>query len=133
VISLDHRVMDQVTTRRMRVVKYRGATHGTNEYPFLIDKNGISIWPVTSVQLEYRTSDERIPTGIERLDAMLAGPSYYRGSSILLSGMAGTGKTSVAATLTDATCCRGERCQFFSFEESPSQIIRNMSTIGLDL
>jgi len=133
VISLDHRVTDQVTTRRMRVVKYRGATHGTNEYPFLIDKDGISIWPVTSVQLEHQTSDERIHTGIERLDAMLGGPGYYRGSSILLSGMAGTGKTSVAATLADATCRRGERCQFFSFEESPGQIMRNMSTIGLDL
>jgi circadian clock protein KaiC len=133
VISLDHRVLDQATTRRIRVVKYRGATHGTNEYPFLIDRDGISIWPVTSVQLEHQTSDERIPTGIERLDAMLGGPGYYRGSSILLSGMAGTGKTSVAATLADATCRRGERCQFFSFEESPSQIMRNMNTIGLDL
>jgi circadian clock protein KaiC len=133
VIALDHRVLDQATTRRMRVVKYRGATHGANEYPFLIDKDGISIWPVTSVQLEHETSDERIPTGIERLDAMLGGPGYYRGSSILLSGMAGTGKTSVAATLADATCRRGERCQFFSFEESPAQIMRNMSTIGLDL
>jgi circadian clock protein KaiC len=133
VISLDHRVLDQGTTRRMRVVKYRGAIHGTNEYPFLIDKDGISIWPVTSVQLEHQTSDQRIPTGIERLDSMLGGPGYYRGSSILLSGMAGTGKTSVAATFADATCRGGERCQFFSFEESPGQIIRNMSTIGLDL
>jgi circadian clock protein KaiC len=133
VISLDHRVLDQSTTRRMRVVKYRGATHGTNEYPFLIDKDGISIWPVTSIQLEHQTSDQRIPTGIEQLDAMLGGPGYYRGSSILLSGMAGTGKTSVGATFADATCRRGERCQFFSFEESPGQIKRNMSTIGLDL
>ena len=133
VISLDHRVLDQFTSRRMRVVKYRGATHATNEYPFLIDKDGISIWPVTSVQLEHRTSNERISTGIERLDAMLGGPGYYRGSSILLSGMAGTGKTSVAATLADATCRRGERCQFFSFEESQGQVMRNMSTIGLDL
>jgi len=133
VISLDHRVLDQSTTRRLRVVKYRGAMHGTNEYPFLIDKDGISIWPVTSVQLEDSTSNERIPTGIERLDAMLGGPGYYRSSSILLSGMAGTGKTSVGATFADATCRRGERCQFFSFEESPSQIMRNMSSIGLDL
>jgi circadian clock protein KaiC len=125
--------LDQVTTRRIRVVKYRGATHGTNEYPFLIDKDGISIWPVTSVQLEHQTSNERISTGIERLDAMLGGSGYYRGSSILLSGMAGTGKTSVSATLADATCRRGERCQFFSFEESPGQIMRNMSSIGLDL
>jgi circadian clock protein KaiC len=133
VISLDHRVLDQATTRRMRVVKYRGAVHGTNEYPFLIDKDGISIWPVTSVQLESQTSNERIPTGIGRLDSMLGGLGYYRGSSILLSGMAGTGKTSVAATLADATCRRGERCHFFSFEESSGQIMRNMSTIGLDL
>ena len=133
VISLDHRVSDQVTTRRIRVVKYRGATHGTNEYPFLIDKDGISIWPVTSVQIEQKTSEDRVPTGIERLDAMLDGRGYYRGSSVLLSGMAGTGKTSMAATLADATCRRGERCQFFSFEEAPGQIIRNMSTIGLDL
>jgi len=133
VISLDHRVLDQSTTRRLRVVKYRGAMHGTNEYPFLIDKNGISIWPVTSVQLKDWTSKERIPTGIERLDAMLGGAGYFRGSSILLSGMAGTGKTSVGTTFADATCRRGERCQFFSFEESPSQIVRNMSSIGLDL
>jgi circadian clock protein KaiC len=133
VISLDHRVLDQVTTRRLRVVKYRGATHGTNEYPFLIDKDGISIWPVTAVQLEQHLSKERLSTGIERLDIMLGGRGYYRGSSILLSGMAGTGKTSVAATFADATCRRGERCQFFSFEESPGQIMRNMSSIGLDL
>jgi circadian clock protein KaiC len=133
VISLDHRVLDQATTRRLRVVKYRGTTHGTNEYPFLIDQDGISIWPVTSVQLEQQTSNDRISTGIKRLDAMLGGPGYYRGSSILLSGMAGTGKTSVAATFADATCRSGERCQFFSFEESEGQIMRNMSSIGIDL
>jgi circadian clock protein KaiC len=133
VISLDHRVVDQVTTRRIRVVKYRGTTHGTNEYPFLIEKDGISIWPITSVQLEHTASHERIPTGIERLDTMLSGKGFYRGSSILLSGTAGTGKTSVAATFADATCRRGERCLYFSFEESPSQIMRNMGTIGLNL
>ena len=133
VISLDHRVVDQVTTRRIRVVKYRGTTHGTNEYPFLIEKDGISIWPITTVQLEHTASHERIPTGIERLDTMLSGKGFYRGSSILLSGTAGTGKTSVAATFADATCRRGERCLYFSFEESPSQIMRNMGTIGLDL
>ena len=133
VISLDHRVLDQVTTRRIRVVKYRGTTHGTNEYPFLIDKDGLSIWPVTSVQFEQKATNDRIPTGIERLDAMLGGAGYHRGSSILLSGMAGTGKTSVSATFADATCRRGERCQFFSFEESAGQIMRNMSSIGLDL
>jgi circadian clock protein KaiC len=133
VISLDHRVVDQVTTRRIRVVKYRGTTHGTNEYPFLIEKDGISIWPITTVQLEHTASHERIPTGIERLDTMLSGKGFYRGSSILLSGTAGTGKTSVAATFAEATCRRGERCLYFSFEESPSQIMRNVGTIGLNL
>jgi circadian clock protein KaiC len=133
VISLDHRVVDQVTTRRIRIVKYRGTTHGTNEYPFLIEKDGISLWPITTVQVEHAASHERIPTGIERLDTMLGGKGFYRGSSILLSGTAGTGKTGVAATFADATCQRGERCLYFSFEESPSQIMRNTSTIGLDL
>jgi circadian clock protein KaiC len=133
VISLDHRVVDQVTTRRIRVVKYRGTTHGTNEYPFLIEKDGISIWPITSMQLEQTASHERIPTGIERLDTMLGGKGFYRGSSILLSGTAGTGKTSVATTFAEATCRRGERCLYVSFEESPSQIVRNMGTIGIDL
>jgi circadian clock protein KaiC len=133
VISLDHRVVDQVTTRRIRVVKYRGTTHGTNEYPFLIERDGISIWPITSVQLEYATSHERIPTGIERLDTMLGGKGFYRGSSILLSGTAGTGKTSVASTFAEAACRRGERCLFVSFEEAPGQIMRNMATIGIDL
>jgi circadian clock protein KaiC len=133
VISLDHRVVDQVTTRRIRVVKYRGTIHGTNEYPFLIEKNGISIWPITSAQLEHNASLERIPTGIERLDTMLGGKGFYRGSSILLSGTAGTGKTSVSATFAAAACRRGERCLYVSFEESSSQIIRNMATIGIDL
>jgi circadian clock protein KaiC len=133
VISLDHRVVDQVTTRRIRVIKYRGTTHGTNEYPFLIEKDGISIWPITSVQLEHTASHERIPTGIERLDTMLGGKGFYRGSSILLSGTAGTGKTSVASTFAEATCRRGERCLYVSFEESPSQISRNMATIGINL
>jgi circadian clock protein KaiC len=133
VISLDHRVVDQVTTRRVRVVKYRGTTHGTNEYPFLIEKDGISIWPITSVQLEHTASLERVPTGIERLDTMLGGKGFYRGSSILLSGTAGTGKTSVASTFAEATCRRGERCLYISFEESPSQIMRNMGTIGIDM
>jgi circadian clock protein KaiC len=133
VISLDHRVVDQVTTRRIRIVKYRGTTHGTNEYPFLIEKDGISLWPITTVRIEYAASHERISTGIERLDTMLGGKGFYRGSSILLSGTAGTGKTGVAATFADATCRRGERCLYFSFDESPSQIMRNMGTIGLDL
>jgi circadian clock protein KaiC len=133
VISLDHRVVDQVTTRRIRIVKYRGSTHGTNEYPFLIEKDGISIWPITSVRLEHNAPQERIPTGIARLDTMLGGRGFYRGSSILLSGTAGTGKTSLAATFAQTTCRRGERCLYLSFEESPSQIMRNMATLGIDM
>jgi circadian clock protein KaiC len=133
VISLDHRVVDQVTTRRIRIVKYRGSTHGTNEYPFLIEKDGISIWPITSVRLEHNAPQERVPTGIARLDTMLGGRGFYRGSSILLSGTAGTGKTSLSATFAAATCRRGERCLYLSFEESPSQIMRNMATLGINL
>jgi circadian clock protein KaiC len=133
VISLDHRVVDQVTTRRIRVVKYRGTVHGTNEYPFLIDTDGISIWPITSVRIELTASHVRIPTGIERLDTMLGGKGFYRGSSILLSGTAGTGKTSVAATFAAAACRRGEKCLYVSFEESPLQIMRNMASIGISL
>jgi circadian clock protein KaiC len=133
VILLDHRVVGQISTRRLRVVKYRGSTHGTNEYPFLIDENGISILPITSSSLEYEVSAERVSSGIRGLDEMLGGLGYYRGSSVLLSGTAGTGKSSVAAHLAQATCDRGERCLFFSFEESASQIIRNMRTIGVDL
>jgi circadian clock protein KaiC len=133
VISLDHRVVDQVTTRRIRVVKYRGTTHGTNEYPFLIEKDGISIWPITSVHHEHKASLERISTGVERLDTMLGGKGFYRGSSVLLSGTAGTGKTSLAAAFAQAACQRGERCLYISFEESPNQLMRNMSTVGIDL
>jgi circadian clock protein KaiC len=126
-------VTDQVTTRHLRIVKYRGATHGTNEYPFIIEKGGISIWPITTLTVEHTASHERIPTGIERLDTMLGGKGFYRGSSILLSGSAGTGKTSVAAAFAEATCRRGERCLYVSLEESPSQIIRNMNSIGINL
>jgi circadian clock protein KaiC len=133
VISLDHRVVDQVTTRRIRVVKYRGTTHGTNEYPFLIEKDGISIWPITSVHHEHKAPLERISTGVERLDTMLGGKGFYRGSSVLLSGTAGTGKTSLAAAFAQAACQRGERCLYISFEESPNQIMRNMSTVGIEL
>jgi len=132
VILLDHRVTDQISTRRLRVVKYRGSTHGTNEYPFLIDDDGISVLPITSLALAHAVSSERVTSGVERLDTMLDG-GYYRGSSILISGTAGTGKTSLAAHLADATCRQGERCLYFSFEESPPQIIRNMGSIGLDL
>lgn len=133
VLFLDHRVTDQIATRRLRVVKYRGSTHGTNEYPFLIDQGGMFVFPVTSIGLDYEASDERISTGIPRLDAMLGDRGYYRGSSILISGTAGTGKTSIAAHFAAATCRRGERCIYFAFEESPRQILRNMRSIGLDL
>ena len=133
VILLDHRVNGQISTRRLRVVKYRGSTHGTNEYPFLIDEKGFSVLPITVTSMDYKVSSERVPSGIPALDEMLGGKGFYRGSAILLSGTAGTGKTSMAAHLAEATCRRGERCMFFSFEESPAQIMRNMREIGLDL
>lgn len=133
VILLDHRVTETVFTRRLRIVKYRGSTHGTNEYPFLIDQDGISVLPVTSIELKYAVSDERISTGIPALDQMLGGKGYFRGSSILVSGTAGTGKTSMAAHFADAACARGERCIIFSFEESADQITRNMRSIGINL
>jgi circadian clock protein KaiC len=133
VILLDHRVTDQVSTRRLRIVKYRGTAHGTNEYPFLIDEDGFSVLPITSLGLQHHVSDERISSGVPRLDTMLGGEGFYRGSTVLISGTAGTGKTSLAAHLVDAACRRGERCLYFSFEESPGQLIRNMQSIGLDL
>ena len=133
VIVLDHRVSEQTSSRRLRVVKYRGSTHGTNEYPFLIDEDGISVLPVTSLALQHSASSERVSTGIPRLDAMLGGKGYYRGSSVLVSGTAGTGKSSIAAHFADAACRRGERVIYFSFEESPSQIMRNMRSIGIEL
>jgi circadian clock protein KaiC len=117
----------------MRVLKYRGSMHGTNEYPFLIGQKGISVLPVTSLGLNHKISDDRISSGIPGLDEMLEGRGFYRGSSILVSGTAGTGKTSMAAHLVDATCARGEACLYFSFEESPDQILRNMRSIGIDL
>jgi circadian clock protein KaiC len=133
VIVLDHRVNDQVSSRRMRVVKYRGSTHGTNEYPFLIDENGFSVLPITSLGLQQAVSTQRILTGIPRLDAMLGGAGYYRGSSVLVSGTAGTGKSSLAAHFIEAACSRGERALYFAFEESPNQIMRNMRSIGINL
>ena len=133
VILLDHRVIEQVGTRRLRVVKYRGSTHGTNEYPFLIDEDGISVLPITSVGLRHAASNERIPSGIAGLDAMLGGEGYYRGSTILVTGTPGSGKSSTAAHFALAACQRGERCLYVAFEESPAQIIRNMRSLGLDL
>jgi circadian clock protein KaiC len=133
VILLDHRVNDQIATRHLRVVKYRGALHGTNEFPFLIAADGISVLPITSLALNHKVSRERIATGIVRLDSMLGGQGFFRGSSILLTGTPGTGKTIIAANFANAACVRGERALFFSFEESPNQIIRNMHSIGLRL
>jgi circadian clock protein KaiC len=133
VILLDHRVTDQVSTRRLRIVKYRGTAHGTNEYPFLIDEDGFSVLPVTSLGLQHEVSNERISSGVPRLDTMLGGEGYFRGTTILVSGTAGTGKTSLAAHFVDAACRRGERCLYFSFEESQGQLIRNMRSIGLNL
>jgi circadian clock protein KaiC len=133
VIVLDHRIRDGISTRRLRIVKYRGSTHGTNEYPFLIDEDGISVLPISSLGLDHAAPAERISSGIARLDGMLGGKGFYRGSSILISGTAGTGKTSVAAHFVEAACRRGERCLYFAFEESPRQIIRNMRSIGVDL
>jgi len=133
VIMLDHRVNDQSSIRRLRIVKYRGSTHGTNEYPFLIDEDGFSVLPVTSLRLNYSSSHERISTGIPRLDTMLSGKGYFRGSTVLVSGTAGTGKTSIAAQFVVAACKRQERVLFFTFEESPGQLMRNMRSIGINL
>lgn len=133
VIVLDHRVNEQTSTRRLRILKYRGTLHGTNEYPFLIDENGLSVLPITSLGLTHDASSERISTGISQLDSMLGHKGYFRGSSILVSGTAGTGKSSLATHFVSSTCQRGERALYFSLEESPSQIIRNMKSIGIDL
>jgi circadian clock protein KaiC len=133
VIMLDHRVTEQTSTRRLRVVKYRGSLHGTNEYPFLIDENGFSVLPVTSLGLKHIVSNKRISSGITELDNMLEGKGYYRGSTVLVSGTAGVGKTSIAAHFAEAACKRGERVLYFCFEESPNQLMRNMLSIGIKL
>jgi len=133
VILLDNRVQDQVSTRRLRVVKYRGSPHGTNEYPFLIDSEGISVMPITSAGLSHKISQQAVPTGVPDLDAMLGIGGFYRGSSVLISGLAGTGKSTFGASFAAAACSRGERCLYFAFEESPDQIMRNMRSVGIDL
>ncbi|MGB6553400.1 MAG: circadian clock protein KaiC [Candidatus Binataceae bacterium] len=133
VILLDHRVNDQITTRRVRIVKYRGSSHGTNEYPFIIDEQGFSVLPVTSMGLRHRVSNEVISTGVADLDAMLGAGGYYRGTSVLMSGTAGMGKTSFAVSLARSVCERGERTLYFAFEESADQIVRNMRSVGIDL
>jgi circadian clock protein KaiC len=133
VILLDNRVQNQISTRRLRIVKYRGTSHGTNEYPFFIDEKGFSVLPITSIGLNHKASTQRVSSGNARLDNMLDGKGFYRGSSILISGTAGTGKSTIAAHFVDAACKRGERALFFGFEESQDQIIRNMRSIGIDL
>jgi circadian clock protein KaiC len=133
VLLLDHRVNEQVSTRRVRVVKYRGSAHGTDEYPFLIDQSGISVFPITSVGLTHEARQERISSGIAGLDKMLGMQGFFRGSSILVTGTAGTGKSSFASFFAGAACARGERVLYFAFEESPSQILRNMRSVGLNL
>src|ERR1700693_5542994 len=133
VILLDHQVTETVLTRRLRVVKYRGSTHGMNEYPFLIESDGISVLPLTSADLKHAASNDRVSTGVPALDKMFGGKGYFRGNSILVSGTAGTRETSLTAHFVAAACARGERCVFFSFEESADQLTRNMLSIGIDL
>src|SRR6201990_977368 len=133
VILLDNRVQEQIVTRRLRVVKYRGSAHGTDEYPFLIDDEGISVLPITSAGLGHAISDNPVPTGVKDLDAMLGLGGYYKGSSVLISGLAGTGKSTFGAAFADAACDRGERSLYFAFEESPDQVVRNMRSVGIDL
>ena len=133
VILLDHRVINQISTRRLRIVKYRGSIHGTNEYPFLIDEDGISVLPVTALKLEKEVSSQRVSSGIPALDKMLGGRGFFKGGSVLISGTAGTGKTSIAACFANEACNQKKRCLYFAFEESPKQIIRNMHSISMDL
>src|SRR5689334_5910087 len=133
VILLDNRVEKQISTRRLRIVKYRGTSHGTNEYPFFFDEKGFSVLPITSAGLHHKASTQRVSSGNARLDNMLDGKGFYRGSSILVSGTAGTGKSTIAAHFVKAACKRGERATLFAFEESQDQIIRNLRSVGIDL
>jgi circadian clock protein KaiC len=133
VIVLDQRIQDQLSTRRLRVLKYRGSAHGMNEYPFLIGAHGFSVLPITSLQLDHQVTTQRVPTGIARLDEMLGGLGYFRGSSVLVSGAPGTGKSSIAAKFIETACRRGERALLFAYEESSAQIVRNMRSVGIDL
>ncbi len=132
-ILLDHRVEEQIAARRLRIVKYRGTKHGGDEYPFVIDEQGFSVLPLTSIQLQHAVSDERVSSGVPALDEMLGGEGYFRGSTVLVSGTAGSGKTTLAASFADSTCRRNERCLYIGFEESRDQLVRNMRSVGLDL
>jgi circadian clock protein KaiC len=132
VILLDHRVNEQISTRRLRIVKYRGTAHGTDEYPYMIDEDGISVLPITSLALTHKAPAARVSTGVAGLDEMLGGKGFFRGSSVLVSGTAGTGKSTIAAKFASAACARGEDCLYFAFEESPQQIVRNMRSVGID-
>lgn len=133
VIMLDHRIVEQVSTRRLRVIKYRGSAHGTNEYPFLIGEKGLSVLPITSLRLDHEALEERVSTGVAGLDSMLGGRGVFRGSSVLVSGSPGTGKSTLGASFAEAACARGEKALYFAYEESASQLFRNMRSIGLDL
>ena len=133
VIRLDQRIVEELSTRRLQILKYRGSRHGSNEYPFLINQQGISVLPLSSIGLNHQVSSDRVSSGIPRLDTMLGGQGYFRGSSILVTGMAGTGKSTISAYFAAATCQRGERCFYLAFEEAPQQILRNMRSVNLDL
>jgi len=133
VIVLDHRIVEQISTRRIRVAKYRGTEHGTNEYPFVISEDGMVVTPITSLRLEHQAPTEHVSTGVDGLDAMLNGRGFYRGSTVMVTGTAGAGKSIFAASFAQAACERGERCVYFAFEEAPAQIIRNMRSVGIDL
>ena len=132
IILLDNRVDEEVSVRRIRVVKYRGSNHGTNEYPFVIDDDGLSVIPITSAGLDQPGTAKRVSTGISSLDKLFKGVGYTKGSTILTSGTAGTGKTSLAAAFAIETCKRGERCLFLSYEESAGQLTQNMKSIGFN-
>jgi circadian clock protein KaiC len=133
IILLDNRIRDEMATRRVRVIKYRGSSHGTSEYPFVIDNEGLSVIPITSAGLAQPGTDKKVSTGIPSLDKLFKSKGYTRGSTILASGTAGSGKTSFAGAFALESCKRGERCLYFSYEESSGQLIQNLLSIGIDL
>ena len=133
VVALDHRVNDQISTRRMRIVKYRGSAHGTDEYPFLIDHKGFSVLPLSAIRLNHKVSRDRVSSGVKDLDGMLEGKGFYKGSSVLVSGTSGSGKSTLAAHFANEACRTGKRALYIAFEESASQVTRNMQSVGIDL